>query len=404
MRVEDLSVNERILIHLRDYRYDPETGSASMAQTQEGISEGVGIRINHAPRATKKLMDDEYIEESLVHIGGLKRKRKAYYLTDQGNKLAEKVIDKVRNEEVMFRDVDGKETNVKIDDIMFRSAGKSTISKIILTAFQEGVVLESGMGSEEKPPYLSNLEVITEPVHFMDREEEREHLEENLESDSRIIIVSGIRGIGKSSLVRKVLKDYEGERNILIYQAHVWDSARSILESLADFFVRLERNELKKMLRTTKKPDINTAVANLMKDLQASNTILVIDNIFDLTAEVMQLLYMICESSRVLTDSHIIYITRDRDALTSTPCLGGLGGSNEITVKGLNQEWAMKLMAKMGMEPDDMERVYGMTDGHPLALELVNSEEIEKIIDTKGLTKEEVWVVRCLKAFDAIFD
>jgi hypothetical protein len=61
-------------------------------------------------------------------------------------------------------------------------------------------------------------------------------------------------------------------------------------------------------------------------------------------------------------------------------------------------------MAEMGMEPKEMERVYGMTNGHPLALELVNSEEIQKIIDTKGLTKEENWVVRCLKAFDAIFE
>jgi hypothetical protein len=64
----------------------------------------------------------------------------------------------------------------------------------------------------------------------------------------------------------------------------------------------------------------------------------------------------------------------------------------------------MEMMATLGLEPEDSDRVFAMTQGHPLAIKLVNSEEIMKVIDTKGLTKEEVWVVRCMKAFNAIFD
>ena len=403
MRVEDLSVNERILIHLRDYRFNPESATASIAQTQEGISEAVGIRVNHVPRATKKLLDDNYIEAALVHIGGLKRKRKAYFPTDSGSKISDKIISKIRVQKALFRSVDGTESTLKIDEVLFRSSSKVSISRIILTAFNEGVVLESALTGQEKSPYFSTLDAVPEPTHYFDREVESNHLKDNLEGDQRIIVVSGMRGIGKTSLVRTVLKEYEDSRNILWYVAHEWDTPRSVLESLAEFFIRLERNELKKLLRTTKKLDINLAVTTFMRDILASNTILVIDNIFDLKEEVMQLLYMLCESSRNFQDSHFIFITRDRDVLTSTPCLGDLGGANEIQVKGLDQKWANKLMAEMGMEPDEMDRVYGMTDGHPLALELVNSKEIEKIIDTEGLTKEEVWVVRCLKAFDAIF-
>jgi hypothetical protein len=403
MRVEDLSVNERILTHLSDYRFDPERATASIAQTQECISEAVGIRINHVPRATKKLLDDNYIEAALVHIGGLKRKRKAYFLTESGSKITEKIISKVRGQKVLFRSADGAESTLKIEEVIFRSGSKVSISKIILTAFNEGLVQASALAEQERPPYLSTLDAVPEPAHFFGREVECDRLKNNLEGDERIIVVSGMRGIGKTSLVRTVLKGYEDSRNILWYVAHEWDTARSMLESLAEFFIRLERNELKKLLRTTKKMDINLAVSTLMRDILASNTILVMDNIFDLKEEVMQLLYMICESSRNLQNSHLIFITRDRDVLTSTPCLGDLGGANEIQLKGLDQKWASRLMAEMGMEPDEMDRVYGMTDGHPLALELVNSKEIEKIIDTDGLTKEEVWVVRCLKAFDAIF-
>jgi DNA-binding MarR family transcriptional regulator len=403
MRIEDLSVNERILIHLRDFRGDPET-SSTIEQTQEGIARAVGMRVNHVPRATKKLIEDGYIEDLLVHIGGLKRKRRAYFLTDSGAKIANDLLDKLRTQEVLFRDNTGKESTMKIDDIIFRTKATASVSRIALTAFNEGVVLETALGDEKATAYHSTLDEAPEPKHFMDREEERKHLKDCLEGNQRIIIISGMRGIGKSSLVRKVLVDYEGKRNILWYRAHDWDTARSVLEHLSDFFVRLGRNELKKLLRKTKKLDINLATSALMKDILASNTITVIDNVFDLEEEVMQLLFMVCERSRMLTDSHFIYITRDREDLTSTPCLGELGGSNEIMLKGLNFGWAAKLMKELGMEEDEMERVYGMTNGHPLALELVNSKEIQKIIDTKGLTREEIWVVRCLKAFDAIFE
>ena len=120
MRVEDLSVNERILIHLRDYSMDPVNEGAAMDQTQEGISEAVGIRINHVPRATKKLLEDKYAEEELVHIGGLKRKRKAFFLTKSGLEIADDLLTKLRVQKVLFRDSEGQEKLIPIDDLIFK--------------------------------------------------------------------------------------------------------------------------------------------------------------------------------------------------------------------------------------------------------------------------------------------
>lgn len=403
MRLEDLSVNERILIYLKDYSGGQYQDVATVEQTQEGISEAVGMRINHVPRASKKLIDDGYIEERLLHVGGLKRKRRAYTLTRKGQQLADEIISKVRNQEVSFRDVSGQEKMLTINDINYKAKGRATISRIVLAAFKDGVILESALASEKRPAYLSTLENVPDPMHFYDRDTEKKQLLDNISKNKRIIVISGMRGVGKSSLAKKAFKEIEDARNIMWYSAHDWDTPQSILENLADFFVRLERNELKKLLRGAKKLDVNLAVMSLIKDMIGSNTIVVLDNVFTLKGDVMQMVFMICENAKSLNDSHFVLITRDRDALRSTPCLGELVGVNEINLKGLEQKWAMKMMTELGMQPADMERVYGMTNGHPLALELVNSEEIKKLIDTKGLTKEEIWVVRCLKAFDAIF-
>ena len=403
MRIGDISVNERILLHLRDFSPDPEQDGAMMAQTQEGIGEAVGIRVNHVPRATKKLLEDEYIGQALVHIGGLKRKRKAYFLMKRGREIAEDLVSKLKKQEVLFRNSDGAEKVMLLDEVLFNSGTNITIPKLILLSFRDGVILESSLKTGREIAFFSTLDTVPALENFADRENECEFLKEGIKTGKRVMIVSGIKGIGKTSLVRNVLEDYASSRNIMWYSAHEWDTTRGILESLSDFFVRLERNELKKMVRLTKKIDINIAVTTLMKDVQGSNSIIVLDNIFNLKREVMQLIFMVCESSRNLKDSNFILITRDRDCLISGSCIDDLGG-NELVVKGLGHECALKLMEEMGMDPEESERIYAMTQGHPLALKLVNSEEIKKVIDTKGLTKEEVWVVRCLKAFDAIFE
>ena len=402
MRVEDLSVNERILIHLRDYSMDPVNEGAAMNQTQEGIGESIGIRINHVPRATKKLLDDKYADEVLVHIGGLKRKRKAFYLTKSGLEIADKLLAKLRVQRVLYRNSKGNEKLVPIDDLIFKARASSP-SKLILAYFNDGVLLESALKGEDEHSYISTLDNIPEPDIYVNRKAETKFLTNKINSDQKLIVVSGIRGIGKTSLVWKTLKNYEGQKNILWYTAHDWDSARNVVEALSEFYIRLGRNEMKKMLRLSKNLDIGMAANALLKDLQDSDSIMVIDNVFDLRREVMQLLHMICESSRNIKGANFILITRDRDALMSSPCLGSLGG-DDLVVEGLEHEWAMEMMKTLGMEPDESERIFAMTQGHPLALKLVNSEEINKIIDTKGLTKEEVWVVRCLKAFDAIFE
>ena len=402
MRIENLTVNERILIHLRDHSMDPKNEGASMGQTQEGIGESVGIRINHVPRATKKLQEEDCVDDSLVHIGGLKRKRKAYFLTKRGKEIAEDIISKAREQKVLFRDSEGNEKMMTIDDVVFKARGISP-SRLILTYFNEEVLVETALEGEEEFPYISSLDTVPEPDYFVNRSEEMEYIKEGIDSGKKLLVVSGIKGIGKTALVWKTLKDYEGKKNIMWYTAHEWDTARSLMEGLSDFFVRLGRNDIKKLLKVTKGIDIGTGANTILKDIQDSEMVIVIDNVFNLKKEVMQLLHMICENSRNIVGACFILITRDREGLMDFPCLGDICGC-EITVKGLEHKWAMEMMKEMGMEPEESERVYAMTQGHPLALKLVNSREIDKIIDTKGLTREEVWVVRCLKAFDAIFE
>lgn len=402
MRIQDLSVNERILIHLKDFSMDPEGEGAMIGQTQEGISEAVGIRINHVPRATNTLLEDAYIDEALIHIGGLKRKRKAFFLTARGSKIAEGLLSKLKSQKVLFKSADGKEIQISLSDIVFKASG-STVSKLALSIFREGLILESSLTGEAARVHISNLEGAHEPEIFVNRVKEIAFLKSKINSGEKLLVVSGIKGIGKTSVVRKTLKEFEDSKNIFLYTLHEWDTLKSILEQMSENHIRLGRNELKKLLRQSKDPDIGLSASTFQKDVRDSQSLIILDNIFDLRKEVMQFIYMICEHSRNLDNSCLILITRDRQSLAPTPCLGTIG-SNDLVLKGLDRGSAMVLLKSLGMDQEDSDRVFTMTQGHPLALKLVNSNEIKDLIDTKGLTNEEVWVVRCMKAFDAIFE
>jgi len=400
MRIEDLSVNERVLIHLRDMSTDPVNDGAKLGQTQEGIAEGIGIRINHVPRATNSLLGDGYIGEALVHIGGLKRKRKAFFLTGKGIEAADGLISDLKGQKVLYRDSEGKESMLSIQDMLFK-ARTTKPSSLILSSFKDGVVLEDTLTGASAATFISMLDMISPPEIFVNRVAEMSDLEKWLDAGQRVITISGIKGIGKTSLAWKTLKGYESRKNILWYTAHEWDTSRAFLDQVSEMYVRLGRNEVKKILRQSRDVDITQAASALIRDMQDSDSVLVIDNVFDLKREVMQLLNAVCEQTRNLHNSCLVLITRDMELMN---CIPSAIGCRNITVQGLERESAMKLMGTMGLEPEDSDRVYAMTQGHPLAIKLVNSDEIKKVIDTKGLTKEEVWVVRCMKAFNAIFD
>lgn len=401
MRIEDLSVNERILVHLKDFGTDPEAEGARLGQTQEGIGEAVGIRINHVPRATNALLKDGYIGEALVHIGGLKRKRKAFFLTPAGAEMASRILAKVKFQKIAFRSSKGEEGAAPVQDLAFRFRG-STPSQLILAFFRDGVVLEASV-SEGARPYASNLDAVPAPEAFVGRAQETRFIRDRLGSGSNLLTVSGMKGIGKTSLVLAALKEFEGRKNIFWYSLHDWDTPRSLLDQISERYVRLGRNEAKKALRQNKDIEIGQGASALLRDMKDSDSILVLDNVFGLKRETMQLVYTLAEQCRELGNSALIIITRDRESIEAAQCIRE-GGSDDLVVRGLEHDSAMELMKSMGMTPEDSDRVFAMTQGHPLAIKLVNSEEIGKVIDTKGLTNEEIWVVRCMKAFDAIFN
>ena len=86
-------VQDRILLHLRDFSEYSESIEVPFAISQMGIANAVSIARSNVPRAIAGLKEEGILIERQAHISGVSRKRKAYFLTDIGLEHADRVYE-----------------------------------------------------------------------------------------------------------------------------------------------------------------------------------------------------------------------------------------------------------------------------------------------------------------------
>ena len=107
-------VQERILLHLRDYVDHADKVEVPFALSQMGIANAVSIARSNVPRAISGLRDQGYLIERQAHVTGVSRKRKAYFLTDDGAKLADDIWSKVGMQIVRVIGHDGRSSTMEL--------------------------------------------------------------------------------------------------------------------------------------------------------------------------------------------------------------------------------------------------------------------------------------------------
>ncbi len=92
------------------YRTYQDASSVPEEITQIGIAAGVEINYSHVPRAVKRLMSQGKVLEVTTHIAPhpTSRRRKAYFLTEEGMNAAVELLSLLGDFKVIFKDKQGK--------------------------------------------------------------------------------------------------------------------------------------------------------------------------------------------------------------------------------------------------------------------------------------------------------
>ena len=114
-------VQERILLHLRDYVDYSDKVEVPFAISQMGIANAVSIARSNVPRAISGMKESGHLIERQAHVTGVSRKRKAYFLTSEGVSLADNIWDKVCEQPVRLIHSDGRAENLDLKTALERT-------------------------------------------------------------------------------------------------------------------------------------------------------------------------------------------------------------------------------------------------------------------------------------------
>ena len=360
-----LSVNDRVLLHLSRFATDipPEEYPAETAQT--GIASAVGISRTHVPRAVKVLIKDGLVSELTARVKGHERRMNVYAVTAEGIRRADELWRTALD--VTFPVVSaGKTSDMNGKEIEALVGKKRALA--VISQMRNGVV---AIDETRRAP-IRELGGAPSVKEFYGRDTELDTMETFMESDSRILVVLGSRGYGTTSLARKFL-DEQDDQDALWITLERGTTADGLRKKLIEFGKRLGKN-------STKVEEV----------LQLDNLLLVFDDYHSVGEDVVEFFTSLIDNEGATK----MVITARED----TPAYNWFYRKEqvdakmvqELRIKGLDETSAKKLIGNPNIEPDALRRIMMMTRGQPMILKLLGERDLTGLKANTVFTAEEL--------------
>ncbi|MFO8050914.1 MAG: tetratricopeptide repeat protein [Thermoplasmatota archaeon] len=399
-----LTVDKRILLHLFEQKHSEMDFEVPKEVVQDGIAEAVSVRRDNIPRTMKKLKGEDFVYEVLKRIKGLPRKRKAYFLTERGMEFAKNVRDSVALHKVYLELSDGSLKRVYLKDVPSYLNTSIPLIELYHMVGKENLLKEKAIrrylsGELERPKdvnpegFVSLLQDVPLPKRFYGREQELSQIRDWLDEEgSSIMSITGIAGIGKTTLAAKVIMENQGRMHLFWYRFHRWDSLRNVLFSIARFLEQMGRSGLRTYLDNNtrlEKKEFYSLIENSFKDAKA---FMVFDDFQRAEDEIVDFFSNLKEMLPSMSGLKILVVGRqvfpfyDRSDVLLKKVV------RELTLEGLDKESCRGLLNIEDMDDDIFSRVYSITKGHPLFLQLIlSTEDLEDQKDIKRYIYEEIF-------------
>jgi len=378
------TVNERILLHLKESGSTGHSLDLPAPMTQDGIAAALGIRVNHVSRAVKALQKRGCLREATSRVKGEVRRRKIYLITEEGMAVANKVIGEITATAVSVRDSRQRLRDMPTAEARQLLLPPRTYTSMLAQLDERGVLdIFKAKAKEKKEAEVSRFLGAPAVAPFYGRVEEMRRLRAWLQAKKPpVMVVKGEQGIGKTVLALNAAKSIEGKRPIFWFSFPPEGGRDAFIPALSEFLQEVGKTDLAAWVgqESIDGGELRRRAEASLMDLGA---VLIIDNIPSSHGGQGALIQVVTEAA-ALTGNQVLLTIREmpdwgRD-LSERRLL------EHLTLHGLDPDSCRKLAPDM--HEKEFLKAFKLARGNPLEIKLL-AEQVEEHAGHEELTPEE---------------
>ena len=407
----NVPVQDRVMLHLLENNVQADRYFVGPELTRPGIAESCALHPPNVSRTMRELLKKNMVSEHTRNIKGDDRRQKTWQLTDEGREKVIQIKEKLSSTMIVIRDGNGDLLELEAATVPARLDANISLLQVLMHAQHEGVLTygdirfgaitnRSDDENSKSPGRLKALTGVhatynnqppeTRVVHG--RNEQFTELDQWFKERKPCMVVHGIAGIGKSTLVAHWLnQQMEKTPNLSVcwYPCQPWDTSLGLATSLLHRFGIDESHDPYNLIETLPlnpgaQVDVDMLRRRLLAYLTDARTIrerfkdepggpppywlIVLDDVHHIEENSAKLLGAMLQISQQ-SPLRIMMISRSRPSVYDRRDVHTRELVSELALKGLSinemEDWMKELEIS-----EDLEAVFQKTGGHPLALEL----------------------------------
>ena len=362
-------MKERILLHLFDHNRFADAYEAPLEVTQTGIAEAVGTRDSHLAQYLKPLLSDGEMLERKSKIKEGPRRRKVYLLSVKGRHRVSSQRSFLLKETVPFRKADGEIEETALSRIYHEERRGSTLLQLLQELQSTGLI--TTVAEEAQTAAVVDFSHEAPNVErFYGRARELGEVLRSLEQFP-LVVVTGLAGIGKSSLGSRVCEELRGKRSLFWRRVRPWDSAMDLASRMAAFLKAHGRMRLQTYLAGSGAKELSVIEDNLRSDLKGVVSVLVFDDVHTATEDAARFLSILLEAIKGQEGVSALLLTRTTPTFYSRQDVSVEGFVVEYLLKGLDRDSSESLLRDAGIPDPLIGNIIDASGNSPLFLRIL---------------------------------
>ncbi len=369
-----LMTEQRVLLHIHRYVGKKSEWEAPYEVSQAGISGALHLPQSTISRTLKSLKSRGLIEDRVMYIRGEKRKKSAYFLTPQGFHEAERTLEELKSEPVKLKS-DGDVRDVTMEEavnIIKKEKGVSPHPLELHILFNEESLIDINDIYSGKKGIAFHVPRIG--GSFVGRKQEISLIKKKL-GESPVIVVKGMAGMGKSTLLSKVSDELIFDHHLFWYRIRKTSGLLDLMKELNEFLRLTGRKAVER----------KRGSAGFFEELRELNAILIFDDLQYADKGSLEFLRELADNlfskpSRF----RMIFSGREEIPIFRREGLAR-GMLYEIRLMPLKKEELREIFPS----DEELEKAYALTGGVPLFIELYKNAGF-RVYDAKKILDEEI--------------